>query len=85
MVWVDLNGDTQAESVVNTSVAMVAQPDWMRLENLLDEVRYYAKNRAAYDQNRTRPLATPRSQLAALLPVVQMDQPLVLSVNRGGY
>jgi imidazolonepropionase-like amidohydrolase len=82
VAWVDLGGELQSDAVVHGAVAMSGQPDWMRLETLLDEVRFYAKNRSAYDQNRTRSLSTPRSQLVAMLPVIHMDQPLLLTVHR---
>ena len=80
--WVDLTGRTQREAVVNESIAMEATADWLYLSNILAEVRFWQKNRTGYDQNRIRPIQLSKPQLEALLPVVQMEQPLIVTVHR---
>ena len=80
--WVDLAGATQADAVVDRQIAMVATANWMRLRELLDDTRQFSRNRSAYDQNRIRDLSASRLDLAAMVPVIQGETPLVLSVNR---
>lgn len=80
--WVDLTGTTQSEAIMDDSIAMEATADWLFLTDVLAEVRFWQKNRTAYDQNRTRPLMLSKPQLEALLPVVQMEQPLIVTVHR---
>lgn len=80
--WVDLTGTTQREAIVDDGIAMEATADWLFLTDVLAEVRFWQKNRAAYDQNRIRPLMLSKPQLEALLPVVQMEQPLIVTVHR---
>jgi imidazolonepropionase-like amidohydrolase len=93
--FVDLVGETQADAIVRPSVAQYAQADedgarqfgsrgglWMTLRRALDDARYYAAHKAAYDANATRPLLMRRLNLEALEPVLRGDQPLVLTVQR---
>ena len=80
--WADLAGSRRDEAVVDASVSMVASADWMRLAELLDDARLYLRNRSAYDQNRLRAMGVSRMQLEALVPVIQMEQPVVVAVNR---
>ncbi len=56
--------------------------EFVELKNVLEDVRWYAKNRAAYDKGEARALHIPRADLEALIPVVEGRQPLVLSVDR---
>ncbi|MGC1300987.1 MAG: amidohydrolase family protein [Caulobacteraceae bacterium] len=49
---------------------------------MLEDVRSYAKNKAAYDQGRTRAYALSHEDLEALIPVVDGREPLMVSVHR---
>ncbi len=48
----------------------------------LNEVRTYARNKAAYDRGDMRDLSLSRADLEALIPVVEGRMPLVVTVNR---
>jgi imidazolonepropionase-like amidohydrolase len=52
------------------------------LRRVLDDTRYYARNRAAFEARRLRDLAAPLPDLQALVPVVEGRVPLVVRVNR---
>jgi imidazolonepropionase-like amidohydrolase len=52
------------------------------LRSALDEARSYAHNRAAYEQNRVRPMSLSKEDLEALIPVVEGREPLLVSVHR---
>jgi imidazolonepropionase-like amidohydrolase len=93
--FVDLVGDTQAESIVKASLAQYARADegeaqeigargglWMTLRQALDDARFYATHRAQYDANGTRVLGLHRMDLEALQPVLRGEQPLVVTVHR---
>jgi imidazolonepropionase-like amidohydrolase len=56
--------------------------EFVLLRAMLDDVRDYAKNRAAYDRNQSRSFALSREDLEALIPVVEGREPLVVSVHR---
>jgi imidazolonepropionase-like amidohydrolase len=82
--------------VVRTKVAQVAPfgglgakvaggargAQFVQLKETLDDVRWYAKNRAAYDRAQTRDLHLSRADLEALIPMVEGRQPLLISVDR---
>ncbi len=53
-----------------------------RLREILDDARQYARRRAAYERNQTRPFAASRLDLDALVPVVQGRVPLFLTAHR---
>lgn len=53
-----------------------------RLRELLSDASEYARRRAAYERNQTRPFAAERLDLAALAPVVQGRMPLVVRAHR---
>jgi imidazolonepropionase-like amidohydrolase len=53
-----------------------------RLRELLADASEYARRRAAYERNQTRPFAAERLDLAALAPVVQGRMPLVVRAHR---
>jgi imidazolonepropionase-like amidohydrolase len=87
--WVDLAGARQEDQVQNPSVAMVAHlggasraEALLRLRELLDDARFYGRNRAAFDQNRSRTLAASRLDLEALQPVVRREIPLAVHADR---
>ncbi|MBS0297263.1 MAG: amidohydrolase family protein [Proteobacteria bacterium] len=56
--------------------------EFVKLKAILDDVRWYAKNRGAYDRAQARDLRLSREDLEALIPVAEGRQPLVLSVDR---
>lgn len=86
--WVRLTGETQAEAVVDASVAMVGSRDGhmsktLRLwRQLFDDADYLQKNRGAVDRGAARPLAAHPDDLRALWPVMSGEQPLVIGVDR---
>jgi imidazolonepropionase-like amidohydrolase len=55
---------------------------WLKLREAFADARAYGKNRAAFEQNRWRPLALSPLHLEALQPVVTGKLPLVLAVDR---
>jgi imidazolonepropionase-like amidohydrolase len=54
----------------------------LRLREILDDVRFYAKNKAAYDKAGARELSLPRVELEAMIDVVEGKLPIVFEVNR---
>jgi imidazolonepropionase-like amidohydrolase len=56
--------------------------EYVELKDIFEDVRWYAKNRAAYDKGETRNLHVSRADLEALIPVVEGRQPLVVYVDR---
>jgi imidazolonepropionase-like amidohydrolase len=56
--------------------------EFVLLRAIFDDVRDYAKNRAAYDRNQSRSYDLSREDLEALIPVVEGREPLVVSVHR---
>jgi imidazolonepropionase-like amidohydrolase len=94
--FVDLVGDTVADSVVRPALAQVAQVDeeaaqdsagtrggmWLMLREALEDARFYATHRAQYDANGVRQLSLRRSALEALIPVVTGQQPLLVEAHR---
>ena len=55
---------------------------WLKLREAVADARWYAKNQAAVDQNRSRLLSLSPLHLEALLPVLEGKVPLVLSAHR---
>jgi imidazolonepropionase-like amidohydrolase len=88
--YVQLWGDSQAETVVAPSVAVDVQlrasasraQDWSDLSALLDDAATYRAQRAAYDRGATRELAGTRLDLEALIPVLDRRVPLVVGADR---
>ncbi len=94
--FVDLAGDTVADSVVRPALAQLAQVDeetaqesagtrggmWLMLREALDDARFYSTHRAQYDANGVRQLSLRRSALEALVPVVTGQQPLMVEAHR---
>ena len=84
------------DMLVKSKVAMVAPfggagakvaggsrgAEFVELKDIFEDVRWYAKNRAAYDKGETRDLHVSRADLEALIPVVEGRQPLVIYVDR---
>jgi imidazolonepropionase-like amidohydrolase len=56
--------------------------EFVRLKAVFDDVRHFQQNRAAYDRGESRDLGLSRSDLEALIPVVEGRMPLILSVSR---
>jgi imidazolonepropionase-like amidohydrolase len=56
--------------------------EFVLLRAIFDDVRDYAKNRAAYDRNQSRSYDLSREDLEALIPVVEGRESLVVSVHR---
>jgi imidazolonepropionase-like amidohydrolase len=52
------------------------------VKSALDDARYYAKNRSAYDRGALRVLGLSRLDLEALVPVVERKTPLLVRVSR---
>ena len=86
---------TAADMVLRSPVAMVGQLDspqqanaqsrgelMVRLRELLDDARAYARRKADYERAQTRPFAASRLDLEALGPVVDGRLPLLLEVDR---
>lgn len=48
----------------------------------LNEVRLYARNKAAYERSSLRDLSLSRADLEALIPVVEGRMPLIVTANR---
>ena len=93
---VDLGDGSLSESVVRPALAQHAHLDeasgqthsgtraamWATVREALDDARFYATHRAAYDANATRPLSLPRDALEALAAVVRGEEPLVVEAHR---
>ena len=93
---VDLAGESLADAMVRSPLAQHGYLDeeaaqagtatrsamWLELRQALDDARFYAAHRAAYDANGVRPLALRREGLEALVPVLRAGQPLVVEVHR---
>jgi imidazolonepropionase-like amidohydrolase len=94
--FVDLAGDTVDDARVRGALAQYAHVDdgtveatsgtrgglWLALREALQDARFYATRRAAYDANGVRPLVLHRVDLDALVPVVRGEQPLVVRAER---
>lgn len=55
---------------------------WLKLREVVADARWYAKNKAAVEQNRSRALSLSPLHLEALQPVVEGRLPLVLNAHR---
>ncbi|MGV3579584.1 amidohydrolase family protein [Brevundimonas sp.] len=53
-----------------------------QFKETLHEVRLYARNRGAYDRAALRDLSLSRADLEALIPVVNGEMPLIVTVHR---
>jgi imidazolonepropionase-like amidohydrolase len=53
-----------------------------RLRELIVDTRAYVARRAEYERNATREMAARRSDLEAMIPVVQRQLPLMIEANR---
>ena len=90
--WVDLAGSSQAQAVIHPRVAFPASlgsaspgAGLDELRNLFDDGRSFARDRKAFDQNRSRNLRADRRDLEALQPVLRGEAPLVIRVDRAAH
>lgn len=93
---VRLAGDTVAQMTVRWPVAVHATAAeagrsiaygarggvMLRLRELLDDVRQYARRRQDFERNQMRKVAASRLDLEALVPVVEGKLPLVVEAHR---
>jgi imidazolonepropionase-like amidohydrolase len=56
--------------------------EFVALKAIFDDVRYYARNRAAYERGDGRELGLSRADLEALVPVIEGRMPLLVSARR---
>jgi imidazolonepropionase-like amidohydrolase len=88
--WVELAGGSQAETVVNPSVAMIASlgatgsraGDLGLLRQLLSEARLYTRLSAVWQQDLAHPDGVSHRDLEALQRVLRREIPLVVTANR---
>lgn len=55
---------------------------WLRLREIFDDVRFYQRNKAAFDRAGARDLSMPRVHLESMIDVVQGRLPLVVEADR---
>jgi imidazolonepropionase-like amidohydrolase len=89
---VQLTGATQAEAVLDDSVALVvnlgARGEGSRaaalqeLAELLDDAAQYAANRGGYERGAARDYAASRLDLEALQPALRGELPLIIHLDR---
>lgn len=93
---IDLAGGTAAEMIAEPRVAMIATfgeagasrgggsrgGAALRLREVLEDARFWAARRAAYDSGDSRELSESRLDLAALQPVLGGRMPLLVEVHR---
>jgi imidazolonepropionase-like amidohydrolase len=92
---VDLVTGSVADMVVRSSAAMVADLTnprgasadsrgemLLRLREILDDARTYARRRSDFDRAQTRPFAASRLDLEALQPVLAGRLPLLVGVDK---
>ena len=92
---IDLLPGSISDVLVRGPVAMVAQIDnpgrastgargelLLRLREVLDDARLYARRRADYERNQTRDFAASRLDLEALQPVLAGTLPLIIAADR---
>jgi imidazolonepropionase-like amidohydrolase len=93
---IDLEGSDIGDLVARNPVAMFASLGessqsagggaragaTMRLRQVLDDARFYMRNRDAYNRGALRDLAASRLDLEALIPVLEGELPLVIEAHR---
>ncbi len=94
--WVSLTGTMSSMPDMRKPVAMFGDVGtagaassggargglWLKLREAVADARWYAKNKAAVEQNRSRLLSLSPLHLEALLPVLEGKIPLLLNANR---
>ena len=96
-VLIDLAGERMEEMMIRSPVAMAAAITGggarqagggarggvlMRLREVLEDARVYARNPAAFERGETREFSVSRLDLAALQPVLRGQVPLVVTAHR---
>ncbi|MGH7572205.1 MAG: amidohydrolase family protein [Gemmatimonadota bacterium] len=93
---IDLAGTSAAEMIAEPRVAMIATfgeagaaraggargGAALRLREVLEDARFWAARRAAYDSGDSRELSASRLDFAALQPVLEGRMPLLVEVHR---
>src|SRR6185503_12493264 len=95
MALIDLVDGALGDQLIKAPTAMFANFDappgdqigargelFARLRELLEDTRVYAKNRAAFERNQSRPFVAGRLDLEAMIPVVEGRLPLMLQASR---
>ena len=90
----DITGGRAVDMIVRAPVAMVAQVAnagaanvgtrselLLRLRELLDDTRSYQRNRTGYERAESRELAASRSDLEAMIPVLEGRQLLIVEAE----
>ena len=93
----DIVDGSTTDMLVAAPVAMMAQVDnsqaanaasrgevLLRLRELLDDVRAYQRSRTAYERGETREFAASRSDLEAMIPVLEGRLLLIVGAESGG-
>lgn len=94
--WFDLTGELSSAPDPTRPLAMFGSVSqravdvtggargalWLRLREVLDDVRSYERSRGAYERNDARALSLSRLHLEAMVPVVRGQLPLVLEAHR---
>ena len=89
--WVDLDGQTQAETVKTRRLALHARVGGQkgsratslhRLRALFDEARVFARHRADWEKKRFRDFRFAVRDLEAVIEVLVQRQPLIIAANR---
>ena len=92
---IDLVPGRLSDMINKAPVAMVAQfgdaqsagsaargEQYVRLKELLEDARTYARRRAEFERAQTRPFAARRADLEALIPVVEGRLPLMVNADQ---
>jgi len=90
----DIVDGSTSDMLVRAPVAMIAQVGdaaganagakgelLLRLRELLEDVRAYQRTRAAFDRGESRTLAASRSDLEAMVPVLEGRLPLIIAAE----
>jgi len=94
---IDLVEGSMTDMLVAAPVAMVAQVGnpqgantgargelLVRLRELLDDTKAYARRRAEFERAETRPFSASRLDLEAMIPVVEGRLPLIVRADKAG-
>ena len=92
-----LDSATTSDMLVAAPVAMIAQVEdsrdanaasrgevLLKLRELLDDTRAYQRNRASYERGETREYAASRSDLEAMIPVLEGRLLLIIGAESAG-
>jgi imidazolonepropionase-like amidohydrolase len=95
-IVLDLDGRTVDQMVIRSPVAMFARlgesvtgatggsrgATTLRLREVLEDARAYARDRSSFERGATREFAASRLDLEALQPVLRREIPLVIEAHR---